>query len=140
MTDISGADLVVADASVFNNDIHVLIDFQPFQRRYRYEGEIGIDGKVEPLTVTSYRPHEPVDEQAAERGKSVAETYVNKQTPYSVWDGKQKYWQRDPTLRGLDFQRKNAFRLLTDAEKRELIARLQKGDIVLTAELEDDDE
>jgi len=139
MSDDYTDDLTVADVTVFNNDIHVLVDFQPFQRRYRYEGTIGVDGVVEPLTITSYRPNRPTDEEAAEQGKALAERYINEETPYRVWGGKQKYWQRTKALRGLQFKQKQTFRSLSAAEKRELMGRVSNGDIVLTTEVDNDE-
>lgn len=127
-------DLTVADVTVFNNDIHVLVDFQPFQRRYRYEGTIGIDGVVEPLNITSYRPNRPTDENAAEQGKALAERYINEETPYRVWGGEQKYWQRTGALRGLQFSHKQTLSSLSAAEKRELLTRVERDDIILTGE------
>jgi len=136
MTDVDRADLTVSDVTVFNNKIHVIVTHDAFNRRYRYDGKIGVDGVVKPLSMTGYRPG-GVDEAIAEEGQAVARHYINRETPYEVYDGERKYYQREPTLRGLQYNQKQKLRSLTDEQKRELMNRVDNGDILLTGNNDD---
>ncbi|MDB9247409.1 hypothetical protein PN419_00105 [Halorubrum ezzemoulense] len=133
------SELSVADTAVFNGEIHVIVEHQQYGRRYRYDGQIGDDRVVQPLSMTGYDPHDAVDTDLAEQGKALAERHINEETPFSMYEGERTYYQPSPTLRGLKYNQKQTLRSLTDAEKRELLNRVQSGDIVLTAEVDDDE-